>query len=118
MPEFFHDSKLYYTPIEFALKHIGGTWKMPILWRLHLRVMRYGELKKDIPHITDKMLSSQLRELEEIGLITRIVYAAVPPKVEYQLTEKGSQAIPVIEIIMKYGVAMMQEAGIPYPPHS
>lgn len=116
MPEFFHDSKLYYTPIEFALRHIGGTWKMPILWRLQNKTLRYGELKKDIPHITDKMLTTQLRELEELGMVTRTMYAGVPPKVEYTLTDKGMQAIPVIETIMKYGFDLIKEAGIAYPP--
>jgi DNA-binding HxlR family transcriptional regulator len=116
MPEFFHDKKLYYTPIEFALNHIGGTWKMPILWRLQEKVLRYGELKKGIPHITDKMLSSQLNELEEKGLIQRTAYAVVPPKVEYCITDKGRKALPVIETIMKYGYDLIVEAGIEYPP--
>ncbi len=116
MPEFFHDKTLYYTPMEFALKHIGGTWKMPILWRLQSNVLRYGELKKDIPHITHKMLASQLKELEEKGLIRRTVYPVVPPKVEYAITSKGLKAIPVIEHIMKYGYELIQEAGIEYPP--
>ncbi|AOM77010.1 winged helix-turn-helix transcriptional regulator [Pedobacter steynii] len=116
MPEFFHDKKLYYTPIEFALNHIGGTWKMPILWRLQNQILRYGELKKDIPHITDKMLTTQLRELESNGMIERRVYAIVPPKVEYSITNKGSRAISVIETIMKYGYELIQEAGITYPP--
>lgn len=116
MPEFFHDKKLYYTPIEFALNHIGGTWKMPILWRLQDNTLRYGELKKDIPHITDKMLTTQLRDLEEKGLIERKIYPVVPPKVEYSITEKGLKAIPVIETIMKYGYELIQEAGIEFPP--
>ncbi|NSL85301.1 winged helix-turn-helix transcriptional regulator [Chitinophaga solisilvae] len=115
MPEFFFDHKLYYTPIEFALEHIGGTWKMPILWRLQQKTLRYGELKKDIPHITHKMLASQLRELEEKGMITREAFAVVPPRVEYTITDKGRKAIPVIETIMKYGYEMMKEAGIEYP---
>jgi DNA-binding HxlR family transcriptional regulator len=115
MPEFFHDKKLYYTPIEFALSHIGGTWKMPILWRLARDVQRFSELKKDIPHITDKMLASQLKELEHKGLIERKVYAEVPPKVEYRLTEKGRRAIPVIETIMMYGYELIRETGIEYP---
>ncbi len=116
MPEFFHDKKLYYTPIEFALNHIGGTWKMPILWRLQGQVQRFSELKKDIPHITDKMLASQLKDLENKGMVKRAVYAAVPPRVEYSLTEKGRQAIPVIEMIMKYGYDLVREAGIEFPP--
>ncbi|MDF0715628.1 helix-turn-helix domain-containing protein [Muricauda sp. 334s03] len=115
MPEFFHDRKLYYTPIEFALSHIGGTWKMPILWRLQESVQRFNELKKDIPHITDKMLTSQLRELEAKGMINRKVYAVVPPKVEYSLTDKGMQAIPVIETIMKFGYELIKEEGIEFP---
>ncbi|MFP3597187.1 winged helix-turn-helix transcriptional regulator [Chryseobacterium sp. SIMBA_029] len=118
MPEFFHDKKLYYTPIEFALNHIGGTWKMPILWRLQGNVQRFSELKKDIPHITDKMLTSQLRELESKGMIKRVVYAVVPPKVEYSLTEKGEKAIPIIETIMKYGFELIKEEGIEYPPEN
>ncbi|MBF4484555.1 helix-turn-helix domain-containing protein [Flavobacterium sp. CSZ] len=116
MPDFFHDRKLYYTPIEFALAHIGGTWKMPILWRLQNSVLRFSELKKDIPHITDKMLTSQLKELENKGLITRTAYPTVPPKVEYNITVKGKKAIPVIEVIMKYGYELIKEEGIEYPP--
>ncbi len=116
MPEFFHDKKLYYTPMEFALNHIGGTWKMPILWRLQYKVLRYGELKKDIPHITHKMLASQLRELESKELIERTVYPVVPPKVEYRITAKGMKAIPLIEHIMLYGYELIKEAGIEYPP--
>lgn len=109
MGEFMYNNKLYYNPVEFAMDRIGGTWKMPILWRLKDRIMRYGELKKDIPHITHKMLTSQLRELEVEGFINRKVYAVVPPKVEYSITEKGIQAIPIIETIRNYGLALMEE---------
>ncbi len=116
MPEFFYDNRLYYTPIEFALRHIGGTWKMPILWRLQEKPLRFSELKRDIPHISDKMLTSQLRELEQKGLIARSVYAEVPAKVIYTLTEKGTKTLPVIEIIMKYGYELIQGEGIEYPP--
>ncbi len=112
MPEFLYKKKLYYNPVEFAMAHIGGTWKMPILWRLKDRVMRYGELKKDIPHIADKMLTTQLRELEEEGFIHREVYPVVPPKVEYSMTEKGRTCIPVIETIRNYGMFLMDDAGV------
>ena len=112
MPEFLYKSKLYYNPVEFAMDRIGGTWKMPILWRLKDRVMRYGELKNDIPHITHKMLTSQLRQLEEEGFISRKVFAVVPPKVEYTITARGKKAITIIEVIRNYGFDLMKEFGV------
>ncbi len=121
MPDFFFDHKIYYNPVEFAWKYIGGTWKMPILWRLNKHRLRYGELKKTLPHISDKMLSSQLRELESFGLIHKEVFAEVPPRTEYSITESGKRAIPIIEVIRAYGVTLMEENGIehgskPVPP--
>lgn len=71
--------------------------------------MRYGELKKDIPHITHKMLTSQLRELEEEGFISREVFPVIPPKVEYTITERGLRAIVIIDIIRNYGLDLMTE---------
>lgn len=112
MPEFFFNKKLYYNPVEFAMDRIGGTWKMPILWRLKDKVMRYSELKNNIPHITHKMLTSQLRELEEEGFITRKVYPVVPPKVEYSITKRGKKAIVIIETIRNYGLDLMKDFGI------
>ncbi|MEY3385421.1 MAG: hypothetical protein RIR53_232 [Bacteroidota bacterium] len=112
MPEFMYNSKLYYNPVEFAMDRIGGTWKMPILWRLRDRVMRYGELKKDIPRITHKMLTTQLRALEQEGFIVRTVYPIVPPKVEYALSERGRRALEIIEIIRLYGLELMKEFDV------
>lgn len=112
MPEFLFNKKLYYNPVEFAMDRIGGTWKMPILWRLKDRVMRYGELKKDIPHITHKMLTSQLRELEAEGFIHRKVFPVVPPKVEYSITKRGKRAIVVIATIRDYGLELMKDFGV------
>jgi DNA-binding HxlR family transcriptional regulator len=112
MPDFIYDHKIYYNPVEFALLFIGGTWKMPIIWRLNKKTMRYGELKKALPHCTHKMLSAQLKELEKHELITRTVFAAVPPKVEYSITEKGRKVIPLIESIRNYGIEMMKEKGV------
>jgi DNA-binding HxlR family transcriptional regulator len=112
MPEFVYKQKLYYNPVEFAMDRIGGTWKMPILWRLKDHVMRFSELKRDIKHITDKMLTTQLRELEAEGFINRKVYPVVPPKVEYSITKKGRTCIPVIETIRDYGILLMDEAGV------
>lgn len=112
MPDFIYDNKVYYNPVEFALRFVGGTWKMPILWRLNQHVLRYSELKKTLPHITHKMLSSQLRELEKDELIIRKVYASVPPKVEYSISDSGRQAIPVIEVIREYGISLMKQKGL------
>lgn len=107
MPDFAYDGKVYYNPVEFAMDMLGGTWKMPILWRLKDRTYRFGELKRSIAHISDKMLTSQLRELERNGFIHREVYPVVPPKVEYSITEKGKTAIPLVEHIRQYGIELM-----------
>lgn len=115
MPEFLYQNKLYYNPVEFAMDRIGGTWKMPILWRLKDRVMRYGELKKDLPRITHKMLTTQLRELEQDGFVTRTVYPVVPPKVEYTLTDRGEKAIVMIDAIRNYGLELMEDFGVHHP---
>lgn len=112
MPDFIYDKKIYYNPVEFAMDRIGGTWKMPILWRLRDKKQRYGELKKDLPHITHKMLSSVLRSLEAEGFITREVFPVVPPKVEYTITKRGAKAIPIIEMVRKYGTDLMKEFGV------
>lgn len=112
MPDFIYDKKIYYNPVEFAMDRIGGVWKMPILWRLREKTLRYSDLKKELPHITHKMLSSVLRTLEKEGFITRKVYPVVPPKVEYTITVRGKRAIPVIEVIRAYGVELMKEFGV------
>ncbi|MEL6672487.1 MAG: helix-turn-helix domain-containing protein [Bacteroidota bacterium] len=113
MPDFLFQGKIYYNPVEFAMDMIGGTWKMPILWRLRdARVMRYNQLKKDIPHISDKMLTTQLRDLEKKGFVIRKVYPVVPPKTEYSLTERGDRAIRMIELMRQYGKELMKEEGI------
>ncbi|MEM6345064.1 MAG: helix-turn-helix domain-containing protein [Bacteroidota bacterium] len=112
MPDFFYKGKAYYNPVEFAMDRLGGTWKMPILWRLKDKVYRFSELKRAIEHISDKMLTSQLRELEEDGFVHREVYPEVPPKVEYSITEKGKSAIPIVNAIREYGIELMTKEGI------
>jgi DNA-binding HxlR family transcriptional regulator len=108
MPDFIFKGKVYYNPVQLVMEQIGGTWKAPILWRLREQVMRYGELRKDIPHISDKMLTTQLRELEADGYITRKVYAVVPPKTEYALTKQGKEMIELITTIRNYGIKMIE----------
>lgn len=109
MPDFIYRGKVYYNPVQLVMEQIGGTWKAPILWRLREQVMRYSELRKDIPHISDKMLTTQLRELEADGYLTRTVYPVVPPKTEYALTDKGLDAIQLIGIMREYGIKLIRE---------
>lgn len=103
MQDFIHDKKLYYSPVEFAFSHIGGTWKIPILLCLKDGPVRYGDLKSSIPHITDKMLHTQLRELEYKQMISRKIFREKPPRVEYALTQRARDAFPIIKALKKYG---------------
>lgn len=109
MPDFIYKGKVYYNPVQLVMEQIGGAWKAPILWRLKDKTMRYGELRKDIPHISDKMLTNQLRELEENEYIERKVYAVVPPKTEYSLTQKGRDIIELINTIRNYGLKLIEQ---------
>ena len=95
----------YNCPVEATLGVIGGKWKVLILWYLREeQIMRFGKLKRLIPGITQKMLTHQLRELEANGLITRKVYAQVPPKVEYSLTKYGESVEPILELMCEWGI--------------
>jgi len=86
-----------------ALSIIGGRWKPTILFNLLYGKMRYNELLKSIPGVSERMLIAQLRELEQHGLIKRIVYPEVPPKVEYELTTVGKTAGPMLQGISDWG---------------
>ena len=92
-------------PVEITLDFIGGKWKLLILWLLKDEVYRFSELKRLVPQITQKMLTQQLRELESDGLIHRKVYAQVPPKVEYSLTELGKSFLPILRAMHKWGAS-------------
>lgn len=97
------DNIPYDCPIEAALGLIGGKWKALILDHLTSGALRFGELQKMMPKITPKMLTQQLRELETDGLIVRHVYPVVPPKVEYELTEFGRTALPILDAMCAWG---------------
>lgn len=87
----------------YALGIVGGRWKPAILCRLNHTTMRYGELKKSIAGISERMLVAQLRELEEDKIIERIVYPEVPPRVEYRMTEMGRTMSPMLEAMSNWG---------------
>lgn len=90
--------------IAYTLYVVGGKWKWLIIDRLSDNViLRYGELKKVVPHITHKMLSHELKELEIAQLIYRNEYHQIPPKVEYSLTEKGKSLLPILDTMCEWG---------------
>ncbi|GAB3642616.1 winged helix-turn-helix transcriptional regulator [Spirosoma arcticum] len=90
-------------PITSSLILINGRWKMIILWQLNGGTVRFGELRRAIPLITEKMLTDQLRELETDGFVERVVFAQVPPRVEYSLTPLGLSFIPILEQLSVWG---------------
>lgn len=90
-------------PVEATLDLIGGKYKALILWHLADGMHRFSELKKEISSATPKMLTQQLRELEAQKLISRKVYAVVPPKVEYSLTETGKSLMPILTAMRDWG---------------
>lgn len=96
-------------PVEAALDIIGGKWKSIILFRVMEETRRFNELRRLLPNITQRMLTNQLRELERDGLISRKVYAQVPPKVEYSITEFGSTLEPVLRELTKWAEKYMVE---------
>lgn len=110
------EKKKYYCYFELALQIIGGKWKSIILNHLGCeKVLRFGELKKAMPNITEKMLTQQLRELENDKLVARKVYRQVPPKVEYSLTEFGRKTKPVLEQLRNFGVEYETYFGLSGP---
>jgi DNA-binding HxlR family transcriptional regulator len=90
-------------PVEATLMLIGGKWKGVILWHLLEDTLRFNELRRRLPNITQRMLTNQLRELEDSGFIIRTVYAEVPPKVEYRLSSRGQSLTPVILALKTWG---------------
>lgn len=90
-------------PVETTLTLIGDKWKVLILRDLMPGTKRFGELKKSIGHVSQKVLTAQLRDMEEKGLLTRTVYAEVPPRVEYTLTELGYSLKPVLDSLWHWG---------------
>jgi len=94
----------YQCSMELTLDLIGGKWKALILWHLGENTLRFSELKKTLPKITQKMFTQQLRELEGSGLVNRFIYTQIPPKVEYSLTPVGKSLLPILETLCQWGL--------------
>ena len=92
-------------PAEATVGVIGGRWKVPIIWHLFAGTRRFSELRRAMPDVTQKMLTQQLRELEQDGVVHRKVYPEVPPKVEYSLTDRGLSLRPVVESMCRWAQA-------------
>ncbi|MCL6753891.1 helix-turn-helix transcriptional regulator [Nostoc sp. CCCryo 231-06] len=90
--------------VETTLKVIGGRWKVLIIRELMTGVKRFGELQRALPGVTQKMLTQQLREMEEDGIIHREVYPQIPPKVEYSLTPLGETLQPILYAMHEWAV--------------
>lgn len=99
------DKKIYTCPIDFTIDLISGKWSMWILWTLQNGdgPLRFGQIRRSIPNITEKMLMQELKKFEGYGIINRKVYQEVPPKVEYSLTEAGKSLKPIMVLIKQWG---------------
>ena len=103
----------YHCPVEAALVVIGGKWKALIIWQLKTETLRFTEIMDRLPMVTPRMLTKQLRELEEDAVIVRKVYAEVPPRVEYSLTDLGLSVVPVLEELCIWGTQYLTVHGYP-----
>jgi DNA-binding HxlR family transcriptional regulator len=94
-------------------KLLSGKWKILILWFLSSRVLRFNDIRRMLPNVTQKMITQQLRSLENDHLIFRKIYPVVPPKVEYGLTDLGYKTIPILEKMHSFGVQYLSQDFIP-----
>jgi DNA-binding HxlR family transcriptional regulator len=90
-------------PVSFVLEKIGGRWKPLILWNLRNGQLRYSELRKSIPPITEKMLIQHLKQLESDKIVVRKVIGIMPPHVEYSLSDAGAELLPALDVLAKWG---------------
>ena len=95
-------------PVEATLDLIGGKWKGLLLFHLLDGVQRFNELRRGLPGVTQRMLTKQLRELEAAGLVHRTVFAEVPPRVEYRLTDLGQSLRPIVLAMREWGAEYLQ----------
>ena len=100
-----------YCPLTECMKIIGGAWTANIIWSLSAGPRRFSELKLDIPPVSPKVLTAQLRKLERGGVVLREVKPTSPPSVEYSLTDLGTELVPAIEAIVSVGYKLKQQSA-------
>ena len=91
-------------PVTHFLNRVGGKWKIMIMYGISKNCNRFSMLQRAMPDISKQMLVNQLRELEEDGILERIIYAEIPPRVEYKITEYGKSLMPVISVMQDWGL--------------
>lgn len=91
-------------PVKASLTLLGGKWTLMILFQINENVIRYGELKRAIPGISEKMLIQELNALVENKLVAKKAYPEIPPKVEYRLTELGLKTLPIVDKLAEFGL--------------
>jgi len=96
-------------PMVLIQDMISGKWKILILWYLSYKKLRFSDIQRKLPNVSQKVLSRQLKSLEEDNLIHRKVYPDVPIKVEYSLTDTGKKMVPILEMMHKFGAEYLDE---------
>lgn len=107
------DRSHIHCPVAYTLSIIGGKWHLPVIWSLRQKgVLRYNELRREVEGITTIMLTQTLKDLEQLGLVARVQYNEVPPRVEYSLTEEGLSLLPALAELAKWGRRRMEQDGL------
>ncbi|UTW66890.1 helix-turn-helix transcriptional regulator [bacterium SCSIO 12643] len=96
-------------PVGEALKYIGGKWSLQIIYEIGTEKRRFGELKRLLPEISEKMLIQELKKMAQTHIVHRKAYPEIPPRVEYSLTERGIRILPILEQIESFGLELLEE---------
>jgi DNA-binding HxlR family transcriptional regulator len=105
-------------PVKATEKALAGKWKVQIVWYLGLQSQRFAELRNLLPGVSEKVLTEHLRQLENAGILERIVTASAPPRVGYKLTAAGRDLVPVMQAMVEWGSKHMGIVpNLPEPPH-
>jgi DNA-binding HxlR family transcriptional regulator len=102
----------YNCPVTHCMNLIGGKWKILIMYAVSKNCNRFSKMQKAMPLISKQMLVTQLRELEDDKILERIIYAEIPPRVEYKLTDYGQSLMPVIGVLQEWGLNDLQKATV------